>query len=37
VGCREEFLSKEASVVLWLFVLKEERILRKEGFLGVSE
>jgi hypothetical protein len=36
VGCPEEFLSKEVSVVLWLFLFKEERFSRQEGLLGVS-
>jgi hypothetical protein len=38
VGCREEFLSKEVPVVLWLFLFKGVEVLEVgfllEGFLG---
>jgi hypothetical protein len=38
VGCREEFLSKEVPVVLWLFLFKGGEVLEvgflSEGFLG---
>jgi hypothetical protein len=38
MGCREEFLSKEVPVVLWLFLFKEGEVLEagflSEGFLG---
>jgi hypothetical protein len=38
VGCREEFLSKEVPVVLWLFLFKGGKVLEarflSEGFLG---
>jgi hypothetical protein len=38
VGCREEFLSKEVPVVLWLFLFKGGEVLEVgfllEGFLG---
>jgi hypothetical protein len=38
VGCREEFLSKEVPVVLWLFFIKGGEVLEagflSEGFLG---
>jgi hypothetical protein len=38
VGCREEFLSKEVFVVLWLFLFKGGEVLEVgfllEGFLG---
>jgi hypothetical protein len=38
VGCREEFLSKEVFVVLWLFLFKGGKVLEagffSEGFLG---
>jgi hypothetical protein len=40
VGCHEEFLSKEFSVVLWLFLFKGGEVLEagflSEGFWGVS-
>jgi hypothetical protein len=35
VGCREEFLSKEVHVVLWLFLFKGGEVL-EEGFLSES-
>jgi hypothetical protein len=38
VGCHEEFLGKEVSVVLWLFLFKGVEVLEEgflsEGFLG---
>jgi hypothetical protein len=38
VGCREEFLSKEVLVVLWLFLFEGGEVLEagflSEGFLG---
>jgi hypothetical protein len=38
MGCREEFLSKEVLVVLWLFLFKREEVLEvgflSEGSLG---
>jgi hypothetical protein len=38
VGCREEFLSEQVSVVLWLFLSKGGEVLEagflSEGFLG---
>jgi hypothetical protein len=38
VGCREEFLSKEVPVVLWLFLFKGGEVLEagflSKGFLG---
>jgi hypothetical protein len=38
LGCREEFLSKEVPVVLWLFLFKGGEVLEvgflSEGFLG---
>jgi hypothetical protein len=34
VGCREEFLSKEVSVVLWLFLFKGEEVLKVGMFFG---
>jgi hypothetical protein len=38
MGCREEFLSKEVPIVLWLFLFKEGEVLEagflSEGFLG---
>jgi hypothetical protein len=38
VGCREEFLSKEVPVVLWLFLFKGGEVLEagflSEGFSG---
>jgi hypothetical protein len=40
VGCREGFLSKNVSVVLWLFLFKGGEVLEvgflSEGFWGVS-
>jgi hypothetical protein len=37
VGCREEFLSAEVSVMLWLFLFKGGEVLEVERvFLGVS-
>jgi hypothetical protein len=40
VGCREEFLSKEVPVVLWLFLFKRGEVLEvgflSEGFMGSS-
>jgi hypothetical protein len=33
VGCREEFLSKEVPVVLWLFLFKGGELL-EAGFLS---
>jgi hypothetical protein len=40
VGCREKFLSKKVSVVLWLFLLRGGEVLEVgfllEGFLGSS-
>jgi hypothetical protein len=40
MGCREEFLSKEVHVVLWLFLFKGGEVLKAgfllEGFWGVS-
>jgi hypothetical protein len=40
VGYREEFLSKEVPVVLWVFLFKGGEVLEAgfllEGFLGVS-
>jgi hypothetical protein len=40
VGCREEFLSKEVPVVLWLFLFKGVEVIEagflSEGFWGVS-
>jgi hypothetical protein len=40
VGCREEFLSKKVSVVLWLFLFRGGEVLEAgfllEGFLGSS-
>jgi hypothetical protein len=34
VGCREEFLSKEVSVELWLFLFKGEEVLEAGRVLG---
>jgi hypothetical protein len=38
MGCREEFLSKEVPVVLWLFLFEGGEVLEagllSEGFLG---
>jgi hypothetical protein len=40
VGCREEFLSKEVPVVLWLFLFKRGEVLEAgfllKGFWGIS-
>jgi hypothetical protein len=40
MGCREEFLSKEVPVVLWLILFKGGEVLEagflSEGFLEVS-
>jgi hypothetical protein len=34
VGCREEFLSKEVPVVLWLFLFNGEEVLEAGRVLG---
>jgi hypothetical protein len=34
VGCREEFLSKEVPVVLWLFLFKGGEVLEAERVFG---
>jgi hypothetical protein len=34
VGCREEFLSKEVPVVLWLFLFKGGEVLQAERVFG---